>query len=454
MKKAFLFISGLFALLIFSCGETIENNSDSLLNERIDDYINAHVANGKFNGNILITKNDSIVFSNSYGMANRELSAENSDSTKFLIGSITKPFTALGILLLEQHGKLKVTDKLSKYFPNFESANDITILQLLNHTSGISDYKALSDWKIDSKSDNINPHLTVGKMSTLPLLFEPGSSFRYSNVGYILLGLIIQQVNNQSFSSFIERKIIQPLNLTNTGIIDNQSVIVNLADGYSSNPRETTKAKYVNYSQPFSSGNMYSTTHDLLKFTKTVMNGELLVKKRTKEIFESGKYYTHGWGIRNFNGAKAFGHFGEMNVVVGAITYIPDGNWFICILTNDDNTPKVRITNDLVKIINKEEVANPVNTKLIELSHEYKDQVTGSYLVKPGNVLTVFEENNKLFQRENGQIKHELFPYGVNQFSFELLEFNVIFEELKNGKTNILKFVDKDTILTAKRIIE
>ena len=454
MKKAFLFISGLFALLIYGCEETTENKSDSHLSERIENYLNAHVENGKFNGNVLITKNDSVVFSNSYGFANRELSAKISDSTKFLIGSITKPFTALGILLLEQHGKLKVTDKLSKYFPNFESANDITILQLLNHTSGISDYKALSDWKIDSKSDNINPHLTVGKMSTLPLLFEPGSSFRYSNVGYILLGLIIQQVNNQSFSSFIERKIIQPLNLTNTGIIDNHSVIVNLANGYSSNPRETTKAEYVNYSQPFSSGNMYSTTHDLLKFTKTVMNGELLVKKRTKEIFESGKYYTHGWGIRNFNGTKAFGHFGGMNGFVGSITYIPEGNWFICILTNDDNTPKVRITNDLVKIINNKVVANPLSTKLVELSDEFKDQVTGSYLVKPGNILKVFKENNRLYQQENGQQKHELFPFDNYRYSFDLLEFNVIFEDLENGKTNILKFVSSDTVLTAKRIIE
>ena len=203
----------------------------------------------------------------SFGLSDKETGVENFDSTKFLIGSITKPFTALGILILEKEGKLKLNDKLSKYFPNFQSADIITIENLLTHTSGISDYKSLPDWKEDSQSDLTIPQTVITKMSTQPLLFLPGSKFRYSNVGYVLLGLIIEEESGQSFANFIQEKILSSLNLKNTGIINNTSDVPCLANGYTSNPRETIKAEYINYNQPFSSGNMYSTTYDLWLFT-------------------------------------------------------------------------------------------------------------------------------------------------------------------------------------------
>ena len=447
MKLILIFITIVINHIAFG-----QNEVDEHFTYKVEQYINRQCKNGKFNGNLLIAKGDSILYSNSFGLANRELNVNNTDSTKFLIGSITKPFTAFGILILENEGKLKLNDKLSKYFPNFQSADSITIEHLLTHTSGISDYKILPDWKEDSKSDLTTPLTTVYKMSSQPLLFQPGSKFRYSNVGYILLGLIIEQVSDQSFASFIEEKIILPLELTNTGIINNKDLVANIADGYSSTPREIKKAEYINYNQPFSSGNMYSTAYDLWKFTTAVSEGKLLSLEKTKQIFESGKYYGYGWGIRNFEGLKALGHYGGMNGFVGAITYIPDGEYFISFLTNDDNTPKIRITNDLVSIIQGKDIPLPENIKLAELTNQTTQQIIGHYLIKNNNSLSVFEQDGKLYLQENGQDKHEMFPYDNYKFSFGLLEFNVVFENLENDKMQVLKFMGKDTILTATRI--
>ena len=146
--------------------------------------------------------------------------------------------------------------------------------------------------------------------------------------------------------------------------------------------------------------------------------------EKTIQIFESGEYYGYGWGIRDFESTKAYGHYGGMNGFVGAITYIPDGEYFICLLTNDDNTPKTRITNDLVSIILNKDIPLPDRTRLIDLSDKTKQQIVGNYRVKNGATLKVFEAKGKLSLQENGQAKHEMFPYKNSLLSDKNLRLN------------------------------
>lgn len=445
-----------FILALASCDistpKPSHSNQSSSLDSNIDAYIQRHVENGRFNGSLLIGKGDSLVYQKAFGMADRSFETPNDPATKFMIGSITKPFAALAIMILVEQGKLGLDDTLSTYFPSFPSSKKITISQLLNHTAGLDDYQKLSDWKADSKSDLTSPQSTVEKMRRLPLLSEPGEQFRYSNVGYILLGLIIEQVTEQSFADFIQDEILNPLELKNTGVAKNHAIIPHLAKGYSSSPKETLHAEYINYKQPFSSGNMYSTPNDLWLFTKAVMGGKLLSEKTTQAIFNSGKHYGYGWGLRTFGKTKAFGHYGGMNGFVGAITFIPEDDWFICLLTNDENTPKARITNDLVSIIKGEDVPLPTLTKSIALSERIKAQVLGDYLVKAGDTLSIFEEKGVLYMQETGQRKHALFPYEDYAFCFKFLEFNAVFEDIRAEKTQVLRLEGRETILEAKRI--
>ncbi len=457
MNQSLTFFWGLLLFAsITSCENSTEGHEsirkDSQFSEKVDQYLNAHAANGRFSGNVLIAKGDSILYSNSFGMASHEFGIENFDSTKFLIGSITKPFTALAILLLEKQGKLSLDEKLSKFFPNFPEADRVNIKQLLTHTSGIRDYHAFENWREDSKSDKTTPQFTIEKVATKPFIFEPGLRFSYSNSGYILLGLIIEKVSNQTFEAFIQSEILNPLELKNTGVITNEKLVHQLAQGYSTSPREVEKAAYINYNQPFSSGNMYSTPIDLWRFTQAVMKCTLLPKSKTNEIFENnlGKY-GYGWGIRNYEGKKAYGHFGGMNGFVGSITYIPDGEYFVCFLTNDDNTPKNTIAEDLTSITMGKDVANPVLTSLIDLTDKMVKAAAGDYLIKAGDTLHVFEENDHLFIKETGQEQHELFPIGNNEYSLVLIESNVSFSEIKEGEAQELKLLGKAN-LSAKRI--
>lgn len=458
MKKWFPFLA--LSILFLSCEKTNvpieETTSSSPLTQKVEQYINAHAANNKFSGNVLIAKGDSILYQNSWGFANRAFNIKNTDSTKFLIGSITKPFTAYAILLLERQGKLSVNDKLSKYFPSFPKAEEVTIMHLLRHTSGIKDYHSLPYWKADSKSDATTPLYTINKIAQLPQAYnlKPDSNFRYSNTGYILLGLIIEQVSGKTFTNYISDAILKPLNLNETGVADNHSIVNNLAQGYFTTPLQTKKAEYINYKQPFASGNMYSTPKDLLKFTKAVFNSELLAIEKTKEIFNNntGKY-GYGWGIRSYNDTKAYGHYGGMNGFIGAITYIPEGDYFICILTNDDNTPKQKITTDLVSIIQGKEVEIPKKITATKVTNAIASEVTGNYLIKQSDTLTVYKNKEGLFMQETGQQPQQLFAIGKQKYALTLLEFEVHFTDFENSKAQHLNLMLNKT-LTAKRIKE
>lgn len=452
MQKALLIF---YLWIVFcSCESNLKKDGTliqtSSFSDKIDTYIDAWVANKRFSGNLFIAKGDSILYSESFGLANREFDIANSESTKFLIGSITKTFTAYGILLLEQKGKLSLDDKLSIYFPDFPNSDRISIKHLLTHTSGITDYHAFDKWRNDSKLAII-PEYTLTTLLERPSIFEPGQRFSYTNSGYIFLGLIIEQVSGQTFDQFIREEVLDPIGLSKTGIASNSHFIHELASGYTSTPREVLKAEYINYNQPFASGNMYSTPNDLWKFTQALMNNSLLPTRITKEIFASSTGYGYGWGIRNYDGDTAYGHFGAMNGFVGAMTFIPEGEYFVCFLTNDDNTPEYTIMEDLIGMIKGQEISLPKRMNLIPLTDQMKRHVIGDYLVKEGDTLRVFERENGLFLRETGQLEHELFPIDSLEYAFTLFEFNAVFSEPVGQVSDTLRFIGKSNVI-AKRI--
>ncbi|GAB5539103.1 MAG: hypothetical protein Salg2KO_12060 [Salibacteraceae bacterium] len=426
---------GLIAVLLVSllgCSEAeISSGNDSSLRPQtqIKGYLSAYANNQKLNGSVLITQRDSTIIHEHFGFANREKRIAINDSTKFLIGSITKPFTAMAILLLEQDGKLSLTDKLSKYFPDFPKSDSVSIQQLLTHTSGIRDYHFFKDWKQRSKTE-LTPMDVIDQVKTDPYRFAPGTSFRYSNTGYIFLGLIIEKVSGQHFEDYIKERILNPLDLDQTGVITNETKPKHLALGYTTDPEKTTLSEYINYNQPFTSGNMYSTVWDLQKFTKAVMTSTLLPIEKTHEIFDPNhKYYGYGWGFRDFDGTKAYGHYGGMNGYWGSVTYIPDQETFICFLTNDDNTPKYTITRDLIKLLEEDSVDMPLPYDYRKTSQMTIDHISGSYLIKPGDTLTVNQQNDKLLLQETGQIAYELFQVGENRFVMTMQEFDVSFDK-------------------------
>lgn len=415
-------------------------NIQTDLEQKIDNYLIAHRDNDRFNGHVLISEKGGAIFEKSYGFADKVKQTKIDANTKLLIGSITKPFVAACILKLVQEGKLTRQTKLSAFFPDFPKADSVTIEHLLTHTSGISDYHDFDDWKTLSKT-NLAPIDVINRVKERPYRFSPGTSFRYSNTGYIFLGLIIKKITGVSFEAYLKKSILEPLGLKNTGVITNDKKVEQLAIGYTTTPRSSQIAEYINYNQPFTSGNMYSTASDLQIFCKAIMDSSLLGPEFTRATFEDNSgYYGYGWGIRNFDDVKAFGHYGGMNGFWGSITYFPERDLFICFLTNDDNTPKYTINRDLVFILNGDKYHTPEPAVFIEPTLKHLRKFEGDYLVKPGDTLHVYTRENQLFLRETGQIEYELFPTESGLFHFTMHEYCARFHENDSNEIFNLSF--------------
>ena len=211
-----------------------------------------------------------------YGMANLEHDVPNTPQTKFRLGSITKQFTAMAILILQERGKLKVEDKVKKYLPDAPKAwDEITIHHLLTHTSGIPNYTAYPEF-LKTLPVRVTLKELIAKFKDKPLDFKPGEKFRYSNSGYVVLGQIIEKVSGKNYASFLKEAIFDPLGDERHGLRQRHAPILkHRASGYTRRLGIVlTNCDYLDMSIPHAAGALYSTVEDLLKWDQALYSGE------------------------------------------------------------------------------------------------------------------------------------------------------------------------------------
>jgi CubicO group peptidase (beta-lactamase class C family) len=235
-----------------------------------------------FSGSVLISQHGHVLLSKGYGFADRAKKTPNDPNSRFSIGSNTKQFTAAAILLLKVQGKLKVTDLICAYIPDCPSAwGVITIKELLTHTSGITDYvNTLTDFA-GYAGPPLTPLQVIGHFRDLPLEFAPGTTWKYSNSGFFLLGYIIEQVSGLSYETFLQKNILTPLNLSDTGYNHNSNgVAIGYWDGYSATPAEP-EPSWLTYA----AGALYSTVGDMNRWEQALTTDTLLPAASRAEMF-------------------------------------------------------------------------------------------------------------------------------------------------------------------------
>ncbi|HZA98218.1 MAG TPA: serine hydrolase domain-containing protein, partial [Gemmatimonadales bacterium] len=180
------------------------------LEQRIDRFVRPYAASNNFTGVILVRRGGRVQLEQGYGMANYELGVPNTGFSRFHIASVTKAFTAAAILLLEERGKLSLSDPVSRHLPDYPKGDRIRIEHLLKHTAGIPNLGSGPDWARQERQSHTIEQL-VALFKDLPLEFEPGSETRYSNSNYNLLTLILEKLSGQSYESFLRENIWTPL---------------------------------------------------------------------------------------------------------------------------------------------------------------------------------------------------------------------------------------------------
>ena len=290
------------------------------------------------------------------GYANLKTKELINSNTNFRLASLSKQFTAAAILILVQEGKLKLDNTLTSIFKKFPKYGEkITIRHLLTHTSGIIDYESLIPVKAKKQLSDKDVLQMLSKIDSV--YFLPGEQFKYSNSGYALLAMIIEEVSGQKYSSFLKSKIFTPLEMNSTIAYEKgKTIIKNRALGYSYNGTRYEKNDQSLTSAVLGDGGIYSNLEDLYKWDQALYSESLLKKSLLDSAFSKASLnsgqkinYGFGWEIDDTDGMKILQHTGSTVGFANKIVRIPEKNTSLIILTNKDDTDVDTIANEVIK---------------------------------------------------------------------------------------------------------
>lgn len=316
---------------------------DKHLFERLDQYIPSEVTEHSFRGVVLVGINGKIIFQKAYGLADEEWNVPNTTTTEFRIASLTKQFTAACILLLQERGRLKVQDPISRYLPGLPAAwRTITIHQLLTHTSGIPNYTDSPQFS-RLRRTGATPQEMIALVTDQPLDFQPGSRWHYSNTGYILLGMIVEKTSDQPYAEFLKSNIFASLGMTGSGYDRASDIIKERASGYDIKGGAISNADFIDMTIPYAAGGIYSTAEDLYRWNEALaQEGKLLSADSLKQMFTEypeatyqGQHYGYGVVINRQKFAKLlYYHGGGVNGFSSSIQRYPTERVCIVVLSN------------------------------------------------------------------------------------------------------------------------
>lgn len=258
----------------------------------------------------------------------------------FRLGSLTKQFTAVAIMMLADDGKLAVTDNINKFLPEYPThGKKITVENLLTHTSGIRNYTEIPKF-MERRSEDMTSQQMIDLFKEEPLGFEPGDRFSYCNSGYFLLGAIIEQVSKMSYSTYVAKYIFEPLEMTHTAYEGYERTDAKRVEGYSNKNR----VRPISMTQPYAAGALVSSVEDLAIWDGAISSKKLLKPESWQQVFTTYKLnngtaanYGYGWFVGKFRGHEAAGHGGNIDGFSDYAMRLPADNLYVAILTNNDS---------------------------------------------------------------------------------------------------------------------
>lgn len=404
----------------------------------LDSILTSEYNKKQFNGNVLIADKGKVIFEKSYGLANIETQEKLNTNSIFELASVSKQFTAMGIVLLHKQGKLQYDDPISKYIPELSFYPEITIRNLLVHTSGLPDYMELFDKKWDKTKFATNQDIVNEFAKYKPELeFTPGKKYEYSNTGYAFLATIIERSSKQSFGEYLHENIFKPLQMKNTFIYRSRyepKKINNYAYGYVMDTManmvltNTFGKDYYTYFLDgiVGDGMVNSTIHDLLIWDRALYSNKLVNDKDKELIFGTTKTadgkenkYGFGWMLNTQEKyGKTASHSGGW---AGYMTYIERhlDNDITIILLQNHSGPVTRIPSKSIRQVLYGESLDKVIDSTIIMTPEQLIKYGGIYASDSFPMkITVFAKGNTLYARATGQNPFPLSAYSGHHFKF------------------------------------
>lgn len=407
------------------------------LPDRLEAYVNAYERDWPLSGTVLVAQRGEVLFKRAYGFANLEHQVPNTAETKFRIWSITKSFTAMAILMLFEQKQLHLDERLHRYFPELSRISDITITQLLTHTSGLTNYSSLPEYNTYGNKRRMSRQEVLRLFVDEPLAFPPGSSFAYQNSGYFLLGMIIEKITGLSFESFLTKHLLAPLGMNDTGLDNNRKVIPHMSSAYDSSWNDLILCEYMDMSSSFSAGAMYSTVSDLYLWDQALYSEKLVSKATLALAFqETGVGYGFGWFLDKHLGHRRVHHGGAYRGHRSELHRYPDDHATVIMLTNYDFVPVRRLTEALSVLLFGEDISIPRRPPAYPLEKSVYDTYIGVY-EGFGCTASVEREGEQLFLVWNKETVIPFYPRAEASFQHTWQDWSCTFTRDDQGEISL-----------------
>ena len=418
---------------------------DEALAAKIDAVMSGVYKSGQPGAAILVQKDGRTIIRKGYGLADLELGVPVTPDMVFRLGSITKQFTAISILLLAQDGKLALQDEIHKFLPDYPTQGKrITVEHLLTHTSGIQSYTDLPEWLPLWRKDFTVKEL-VDLFKDKPMLFEPGTSWSYNNSGYVLLGAIIEKVSGRTYEQFVSERIFKPLGMASSCYGSTERIIPRRVPGYEEGPGGFVNASYLSMTQPYAAGSLLSTVDDLSRWSEAVFAGKLVDKGWLGKAFTPYKLtngestgYGYGWFIADFAGHRSIEHGGGINGFTTHEMTFPEDRIFIAILTNSSIGARAPEPS-AVKIAWLTLGLPEPERKVAAVSAKDLDAVAGVYMNDRRDEYYFSRAGDKLFAQRKGGAKTELLSASPVEFFLKDNPARFTFVKAEGGQVTGLR---------------
>jgi len=422
-KKAFLFLFLATVISVLAYATQPESQpSEKDLTSQINALLQKVYKADEPGSAVLVKRQGQVVFRKGYGLADMELGIPVEPDMVFRLGSITKQFTAVAILLLAEQGKLSLQDEITKFLPDYPThGKTITVEHLLTHTSGIKSYTDLPEWLPLMRKDMTLKEI-IDLFKDKPMEFSPGERWKYCNSGYILLGAIIEKISGETYEAFLQKNIFDPLGMKHSYYGSASRIIQRRIPGYYKGRTGFENAPYISMTQPYAAGSLLSSVDDLAIWNEALLAGKLIKRETLEKAFTPFKLkdgtdtgYGYGWFISNYEGHRIIEHGGG---IPGFTTYallLPEDQAFVALLTNssiEGRAPEpfaFRITALTLGQPYKEPVA-------ITLQEKEVIPLVGVYVNALNEERYIIHDGNRLFSQRAGGSKNEIFPVSPTEF--------------------------------------
>jgi CubicO group peptidase (beta-lactamase class C family) len=393
------------------------------LEKRVDSYLQPYVEGGNFSGAVLVARDGRLLASRAYGMANHELSVPNTPRTRFHIASVSKPFTAAAILLLEARGRLSTSDPVSRWIPDLPNGDRITLNHLLTHTSGIANINDAPFYAVESTKPHTAEDL-VRLIRGLTAEFAPGERYEYSNSNYNILAYVIERASRRTYGDFLKEAIFDPLGMDDTGHDDSaQALIASRASGYvPAGLSGVGNAPWLDWSVKTGNGSLFSTIEDLWRFDQALAAGKLLPRDAMERILRGGKGNVYGWFVGERLGRKRMAANGRSPGFTASLERYPDDKVTVIVLSNLYSTAaQSPIAVDLAAMALDQPYAAPDRITPVPVTKARLEALEGRYIggedfFFPGVSLTVASAGGHLAMHWSSGADSILVPVADGEF--------------------------------------